>query len=205
MKIPSISNFNEANIFNISFDFSDETVQAIPLCIPAKYQENVLHLHYILCSILRAISSQQCIDVDRLQTLCTEASLLIARSWPWAKINHTLHGVLHHAPELIQCNEGFGLGALSEEGLESTNKHVRRYLEVLARKTSSTDELSDVFSRLLERSNPVIANERQKLRKKKTKKCTLCGSEEHSSAQHANPPTRYESLFFELIVQLDFY
>ena len=39
--------------------------------------------------------------------------------------------------------------AFSEEGLESCNKHIRRYREMLARKTNFQDNIHDVFVRLL--------------------------------------------------------
>ena len=44
----------------------------------------------------------------------------------------------------------------SEEGLESCNKHIRRYREMLARKTNFQDNIHDVFVRLLCQSNYVI-------------------------------------------------
>ena len=45
--------------------------------------------------------------------------------------------------------------AFSEEGLESCNKYIRRYREILARKTNFEDNIRDVFVRLLCQSNYV--------------------------------------------------
>ena len=58
----------------------------------------------------------------------------ICENFPWVKINHTLHGSLHHSVELVTLNESSGLGNLSEEGLEANNKDIRNYLQFLARK-----------------------------------------------------------------------
>ena len=66
------------------------------------------------------------------QEFCEETSLFIADAYPWAKINHTLHGLIHHSCEIMEINNVYGLGALSEEGLEAANKHIHRYLELFS-------------------------------------------------------------------------
>ena len=79
-------------------------------------------------------------------------------NFPWVKINHTLHGTLHHSPELISLHDGYGLGSLSEECLEANNKDIRNYIQFLSRKRDPVDQLTDVMVRLLERSDPAINN-----------------------------------------------
>ena len=44
----------------------------------------------------------------------------------------------------------------SEEPLESNNKYVRRYLERYTCASNPTLQLTDVMSRLLERSHPIV-------------------------------------------------
>ena len=39
-------------------------------------------------------------------------------------MDHTMHGSVQHSAELISINGNCGLGALSESGLEATNKDV---------------------------------------------------------------------------------
>ena len=58
----------------------------------------------------------------------------IASNFPWAKLNHTLHGTIQHSTELIEMNGGESLGGYSEEGLEASNKDIRNYLVNLSRK-----------------------------------------------------------------------
>lgn len=67
--------------------------------------------------------------------------------YKWVKVNHTLHGVMHHSTDLIALNDGYALGNLPGEGLEATNKFIRRFLEILARKTFPVEQLTDVMSR----------------------------------------------------------
>ena len=59
--------------------------------------------------------------------------------------------------ELISLNDGYGLGALSEECLESNNKDIRNFLEFPgSRKTEPLLQLNDVMAGILERSDPRI-------------------------------------------------
>ena len=111
-----------------------------------------------------------------------------------------LNGLLHHSTKLIALNNGFALGALSEEGLESSNKHVSSYVEILARGTSVTDQLKDVMHLLLARSNPI-----RLLNRKMIKKiiCPECGPNKHSIRSHhravAWPNVKYDTKVDELL------
>ena len=56
--------------------------------------------------------------------------------------------------------------AFSEEGLESCNKYIRRYGEILARKTNFEDNIRDVFVRLLCQINYVSFLQRKNIQQK---------------------------------------
>jgi len=116
-------------------------------------------------------------------------------------MNHTLHGVLHHSSMLIRENQGYGLGSLSEEGLEANNKDIRNYIQFLSRKCSPFDQLTDVMSRLLLRSHPeiyAIANKRAKF-------CKHCGSTDHNIRSHERvvllAKQQYDSFVEQFIVE----
>ena len=94
-----------------------------------------------------------------------------------------MHATVHHSPELIRMNEGFSLGSLSEEGLEGNNKDIRNYLSRFCRKSSPIYQITDVMYRLLERSDPWILNKIMEQRSQK--RCTECGSNEHTIRSHA--------------------
>ena len=124
--------------------FSEEVVPTLKRLTKEKFHEKMLRIHALLSAIMRVVSSQQRVNVVGYVKCCKEVSCLVA-SYRWVKINHTLHGLIHHSAELIVRNDGFALGSLSEEGLEATNKFIRQFLELQLRKTCPVDQLSDVF------------------------------------------------------------
>ena len=81
--------------------------------------------------------------------------------------------MLAHAPNIISgFNNGLGLEQLSEEGLEESNKLIRRYRERLSRKFSFQDNIKDVFTRMLCQSDPVLSQNR-KLKKSVPDNCVV--------------------------------
>jgi len=68
----------------------------------------------------------------------------------------TVHSLIFHSCELIQRNHGVALGKLSEKALESCNKDIRNFRELLSRKCGHIMNLTDVFNRLFIRSDPII-------------------------------------------------
>ena len=84
-------------------------------------------LHRQLSTILIIVSCSRKVDVPKFKALCDEASLNLCENFPWVFLNHTaMHGTLQHSAELISLNDGYGLGALSEECLETNNKDIRK-------------------------------------------------------------------------------
>ena len=72
--------------------------------------------------------------------------ILRERSEPWISITPSLHKLPGHSWEIIQINEGFGLGSLDESGMEGCNKLLQAVRTRLARKTSQSDNLNDTKS-----------------------------------------------------------
>ena len=103
---------------------------------------------------MRIYNSSRRIDSDKL---CSETYETILTNYPWIHITPTLKKLLANAPQIISDhNDGFGLEALSEEGLEACNKLIRRYREWLSRKFSFEDNITDVFVRLISQSDPIL-------------------------------------------------
>ena len=139
--------------------FFEELITSInDLCSPI-YKDSMLLLHSQVSIILCTVSCQRKIKIDKFQELCNNATFNIITNMPWAPISHTLQGVLHHSADLITLNDGYGFGNLLEESLEANNKDIRNYLKLLSRKTSHLEQLTDVMSRLLERSYPCVLNQ----------------------------------------------
>ena len=132
-------------------------------------------LHCNFSVILRVISSKANeIDTETFEDFCISTYLLLTQSFPWASVPQSIHRILAHSAERIRINDNFGLGSLSEEGLESTHKLIRRFRSLLARKTSLSDNLRDVFKHLWTRSDPIVRGFARTLH------CTKCDSLGHS-------------------------
>ena len=69
----------------------------------------------------------------------------------------TLHKILVHGAEIVH-NSVLPLGMMSEEAAESRNKIYRNDREFHARKMSRIANLTDIFHRALEGSDPVISS-----------------------------------------------
>ena len=80
----------------------------------------------MLCGICRAANSQRrLIDVEYYSFICCWLNLFILEKFDWVILPESIHRLLAHSGELIEANDGYGLGGLSEEGLEGMNKVVR--------------------------------------------------------------------------------
>ena len=91
------------------------------------------------------------------------------------------------------------MDALSEEALESTNKFIRRYAELFSRKTSPLDQITDVMTRLLEKSDPYIVQRGMNYRPRK-RSCVECGSTKHSTKQHEHIQDSYDEVVDNILV-----
>ena len=118
--------------------FSDELNAVIEELLSSthnkKHKDAMTKLHKQLSIILRIVSCTRKIDVDKFEPHCKQTMLNIANNFPWALLNHTLHGTIQHSAELIEMNGGESLGWYSEEGLEANNGDICNYLEWLSRK-----------------------------------------------------------------------
>ena len=160
------------------FDKADKVREVILEIVPEKHRCDIAELHKNLGAILRIICCSEKIDVSAFRQLTCATNLLIIRKFPWAEINFTLHGALSHSADLIELNNGYGLGELSEEALEANNKYIRIYASTRARKTSADDQCQDVMARLLERSDPFLRELSKRFQKSnKQRNSTTKGAE----------------------------
>ena len=91
-----------------------------------------------LCAAVKVINSQKRrVNVEKLRTLTQDVNLRIVTTFPWAAISPSVHRILAHSWEVIEMNGGFGLGDVSEEGLEALNKLIRQMRTRGARKDST--------------------------------------------------------------------
>ena len=163
--------------------FTETYVDLIADCVDEKYKTVIRNLHKNLSCILRLVSSTEQIDHEKYSSLCKETALMIANELLWVDQNYTLHGVLSHSSELIYLNDGWSIGMFSEEPLESNNKFIRHYLERYARLSSPILQLTDVMSRLLERSHPSVIQKQKHILSETKRTCEECNGN-HKTTNH---------------------
>ena len=65
--------------------------------------------------------------------------------------------------------DSFGLGGLSEEGLEALNKNIRNMRSTGARKDSTVHNFMDTFNHMWDRSRPKIVDMERKIKQRSPK------------------------------------
>ena len=95
--------------------------------------------------------------------------MAIVENFPWAVVSPSVHRILAHSWEVMELNNGFGLGDLSEEGLEALNKRIRSRREHGARKTSTLANFMDCYNHMWDRSRPTIVEMEREIKSKKQK------------------------------------
>ena len=77
----------------------------------------------------------------------------------WYNMNPTMHKVLTHAAEYVsRLPPTIASGMLSEEASESCNKDIKRWQITHSRQFDPVARNLDVFCRLMDRSDPLVAN-----------------------------------------------
>ena len=107
--------------------------------------ENLMHRCYI---ILQAMYSGFPVDTKKFRHYCIDTARLYVELYNWYPIPTAVHKVLIHGYQIIAHAE-LPIGQLSEDAQESRNKDIKKFREAFARKTSRTDNLQDIFNRLL--------------------------------------------------------
>ena len=141
---------------NASRFFSPESLPFLKENFESDCIEDILKLHKNFSIILRVGSSKRPVDIERLQQICIETNVMIVTKFPSAELSETVHMVLGHIWQLIALNDGYGLGQMTEQGLEGMNKLIRRFSERFARHVSLEANMLDVMHRLQTLSNPLL-------------------------------------------------
>ena len=123
-----------------------------------------------LSALVKIINSQKRrVNVEKLRELSKDVNLRIVQLFPWAAVSPSVHRILAHSWEVVELNGEFGLGDVSEEGLEALNKQIRRMRQSGSRKDSTENNFLDTFNHLWDRSRPTIFEMERKIKKKKEK------------------------------------
>ena len=101
---------------------SDFARQVIVELVNDDIKDGLKEIHLGLCVAVNVINSQKR-QVNVVKLVYTN----IVHLFPWAVVSPSVHRILGHAWERIEQNGGYGLGNVSEEGLEALNKWIRRF------------------------------------------------------------------------------
>ena len=149
---------------------SDASRQFFTSLVEEDIQEEFSFILLGLCAIVKIINSQKrSVNVEKVRLLAQQVNKKIVQCFPWAVISPSVHRVLAHSWEVIELNAGFGLGDLSEEGLEALNKCIREMRKSGARKDSTVNNFTDTYNHLWDRSRPVIVGMERVVPRRQTK------------------------------------
>jgi len=87
--------------------------------------------------------------------LCKETLLLHLKKYPWYPTTATVHKLLVHGAQVIECSV-LPVGSLGEKSSEARNKLYKRDRLLHSRKNSRVNNLTDVFHRALDSSDPFL-------------------------------------------------
>ena len=149
---------------------SDRSRNIICHLVDEQIQDGLGQILLGLSAAIKVINSQRRkVNIERFRSLTTEVYSKIVEVFPWAVISPSVHRILAHSWERIEMNNGFGLGAESEEGLEALNKWIRRLRVGGARKTSTLSNFVDTYNHLWDRSRPTIVEMEREIKRKQPK------------------------------------
>lgn len=118
-----------------------------------------------LSLLLSAVSSHHRINIEEFDKLVTETREIYVSKYGNIPMSATLHKLLIHGVDIIKASI-LPTGYFNEEAAEAKNKHYRLDRIFHARKTSRTDNITDVLRRSLAMSDPYISSRSDAERKK---------------------------------------
>lgn len=120
-----------------------------------------------LSIILRVLALGRFINIDKFRLLLRSTHELYLSLYGWYYMPSSLHKLLIHGSDIIESFV-MPIGHLSEDALEALHKIVRHNRLHHTRKSSRINMCTDLINNLLLMSDPYIASERHKQKKKVT-------------------------------------
>lgn len=126
----------------------------------AQVLELDLNLIKKISTILIALSCQFPLNSDLFGSYCQETAKLYVSLYKWFPMPQSIHKMLIHSRDILLSSD-LPVGVLAEDASESCNKLYRRNREFHARKCDRVSNLTDLFNRSLDYSDPLIASYNQ--------------------------------------------
>lgn len=124
-----------------------------------------------ISTILIALSCQLPLDENKFAAFCDETANRYVSLYSWFPMPPSVHKLLIHSKDIMLAND-LPLGVLAEDASESCNKLYRHNRQFHARKRSRQLNLTDVFNRALDSSDPIVATfGQQKRQNARRRKC----------------------------------
>lgn len=119
--------------------------------------------------ILIAISCEYPIDTTKFEDFCKRTAFLYMEKYLWFPMSATVHKILVHGSQIIK-NSVIPVGCFGENASEARNKLYKRDRIAHARKDTRKNNMTDVFNRAMDSSDPLISSlslsAREKYRKR---------------------------------------
>lgn len=110
-----------------------------------------------LAFVVLAFKQKEELNMDKLDTYCTETYKLFFTLYPWAKMNPTVHKMLRHGVDIAR-QFPLSLAYFAEDAAESMHKIYKKNSVMHARQNSRANRLKDVFNRSVYLSDPLISS-----------------------------------------------
>lgn len=108
-------------------------------------------------TILIALSCHLPIDPALFKSVCYTTAEIYVSHYAWFPMPATVHKILIHAADIMK-NSLLPIGMLGEEASEARNKNYKQYRRDHSRKNNRTANLTDIFNRIMDTSDPIISS-----------------------------------------------
>lgn len=122
--------------------------------------------------ILIALSCKFPLNANLFEEYCRSTAEIYVSEYKWYPMPPTVHKILMHSSQIIR-NSAFPLGMLGEEASEARNKNYKNFREFHSRKHNRIANLTDVFNRALDSSDPILSTMCLNSRSRKRKRLSL--------------------------------
>lgn len=107
--------------------------------------------------ILIAISCEYEINCKQFQEYCEETASLYMEKYPWYPMSATVHKILVHGFQIIAASV-LPVGSLGENASEARNKFYKEDRRSHARRDTRLHNLTDVYNRAMDTSDPFLSS-----------------------------------------------
>lgn len=107
--------------------------------------------------VVLAFKQKESLDLDKLETYCTETYKMFYKIYWWGKLNPSVHKMLRHGVDIAR-QFPLSLAYFAEDAAESMHKCYKKNSIAHARQNSRANRLKDVFNRSVDLSDPLISN-----------------------------------------------